>query len=195
MPIAWAVVIIAVWVAVVCLAIVVLGMIRQLTPQLERIASGQSRAGGSREQGPAIDQPLPEFTARSSNGDVVTSADLRGGPAVLVFMHSSCGPCRALAGELATTDLGTLASSLIVVTDPDGTQDLALPAGLRTVLQFDDEISEALGITATPFALALDERGTVRAKRGVRGLAQLTALAAAASPPAVVDLPDPAPAR
>lgn len=197
MPIAWAIVVIALWVAVVFLAIVVLGVIRQLTPHLDRIASGQALAAGSPQQGPPIDGPLPEFTGRDRDGNTVTAADLRGGggPSLLVFLHSSCGPCRVLAGELATADLGTLADGLTVVTDPRGVEELALLACLRVVLQSGDEISDALEIRATPYAIALDERGTVRAKRAVNTVAQLNALAAAASPRTVADLPDPAPAH
>jgi hypothetical protein len=181
MPVAWAIVIVVLWAVVIGLVLVVLGVIRQLTPILERIASGQAQAVRP-AQGPPIGEPLPEFTGRGSNGETVAAADLRDGPGLLLFLHSSCGPCRILADELSTADLGGLAAELTVVTDPGDMGNLMLPAGLRVVLQSDDEISEALGVRVTPFAIALDGRGTVRAKRAVNTLAQLTRLAATVSP-------------
>jgi methylamine dehydrogenase accessory protein MauD len=181
MPVAWAIVIIVLWVAVICLAVVVLGVTRQVTPYLERIAAERAQPAGPMMSGPSVGEPLPQFTGRDGDGNVITAADLRGRPSLLVFLHSSCGSCRNLAGELAAADLGELAHRLTVVTDVAGTQELALPAGLRVVLQADDEISDALGVRVTPFAIAFDEQGTVQAKRAVNALDQLTALSRAAS--------------
>lgn len=190
MPVAWAIVIIVLWVAVICLAVIVLGVTRQVTPYLERIPAGQAEPAGPLSSGPPVGELLPQFTGRDGEGNVVTAADLLGRPSLLVMLHSSCGPCRILAGELATADLGELADRLTVVTDPDGTQDMRLPVGLRVVLQVNDEISAALGVRVTPFAIALDEQGTVRAKRAANTLEQLIALDRAASA-----APAPAPAH
>jgi hypothetical protein len=194
MPVAWAIVIVALWVVVIGLVVVVLGVIRQLTPVLERLAaSGQAHAPKP-PQGPPVGEPLPEFTGRGSDGQAVTAADLRGSPGVLVFLHSSCQPCTALADELSTADLTGLAAELTVVTDPGSTGNLMLPVARRVVLQSDEEISDALGVRAVPFAIALDGRGIVRAKRAVNTFAQLTRLAASASPVPVV-ITNPANAR
>ena len=192
MPVTWAIVIIVLWVAVICLAVVVLGVIRQVIPYLERIAAGQAEPAGPLVSGPPVGEPLPRFTGRDGDGNIVTAADLRGRPGMLVFLHSSCAPCRILAGELAAADLGELADGLTVVTDPGGTQELALPAGLRVVLQTGDEISAALGVRVTPFAIAFDEQGTVRAKRAVNALEQLTTLRRAASAAPAAPVPAPA---
>jgi peroxiredoxin len=185
MPVAWAIVIIALWVVVIGLVVVVLGVIRQLTPVLERLAAGQAHAPRA-PQGPPVGEPLPEFTGRGSDGEAVTAADLRGSPSLLVFLHSSCQPCTTLADELSTADLTGLAAELTVVTDPGSKGNLMLPVAKRVVLQSDEEVSDALGVRAVPFAIAVDGRGIVRAKRAVNTVGQVTKLAAIASPVPVV---------
>jgi hypothetical protein len=172
-------VIIVLWLAVISLAVVMIGILRQVTSQLELIAAGQ--ASPLANIGPAIGTKLPGFAGSDGSGNAVTDADLRGQPALLLFMASRCAPCRKLAEDMTATGLGQLASMLTIVTDPEGPDVLGLPAGPRIVFQTANEVSKALSIRATPFAVAVDESGIVRGKRGVNAVDALAILAASAT--------------
>lgn len=56
---------------------------------------------GAFPPGPALDDPAPDFTLRAVDGAEVTLSKLVGPrPVVLVFGNFTCGPFRALAGDL-----------------------------------------------------------------------------------------------
>src|SRR5271155_5086470 len=112
MPIGWAIVIIALWLAVIALTVVVLGVLRQVMPYLERAGAQSAMPMPMPAQGPAVGSRLPGFAARDNHGDVVNAAQLRGKPSVLLFLSSGCSPCIALAEELGHADQGELAGSL-----------------------------------------------------------------------------------
>ena len=56
---------------------------------------------GAFPAGPALDEPAPDFTLPTVDGDEITLSKLVGPkPVVLVFGNFTCGPFRALAGDL-----------------------------------------------------------------------------------------------
>ena len=162
MPVGWAIAIVALWAATLALAVVVLGILRQVTPALERAATLLAGLGPGHE-GPSVGEQVPEFAARDTDGELVSDQELRSRPYVLLFLSSGCGPCQQLAGEIRRADLGALPSQLIIVTTPDAPQALGLPAGLRVVTESSNEITGPLNIQGLPFAVAVDPGGTVRA--------------------------------
>jgi hypothetical protein len=176
MPLTWAIVIIVLWLAVICLAVIVLGVLRRVTPHLERMAFREPLR--TADQGPAVGSRLPSFAAGHKNGAGVSDARLNNRPGVLLFLSSHCGPCRQLAGDMRKSDLAELASYLTIVTDHDGPDDLGLPASLCIVTQSDDKVSDALGVRATPFAIAVDGDGIVCGKQVANTVTQLANLAA-----------------
>jgi methylamine dehydrogenase accessory protein MauD len=177
MPIGWAVTIVVLWLTVVALAVIVLGTLRQLAPVLERAVAAAAGLG-SFDQGPAVGQELPRFTARDTVGEPADDQQLRGEPAILVFLSSGCGPCQQLAEEMRAAGVGALASQLIVVTSPEGSSSLELPAGLRVLAETANEVSSPMRVHGTPFAVAVDADGVVRATEVPNTLAQLDSLAA-----------------
>ncbi len=176
MPIGWAITVVVLCVAVVALAIIVLGLLRQVTPVLERAAAG---AAGSdlRMLGPAVGSLLPHFAARGDDGEV-TDEQLRGRPAVLLFLTVGCSPCKSLAEEMSRARLGDLASKLVIITGPDGPQELGIPPGLRILTELDKEVSGPLSVAGTPFAIAVDPDGIVRAAIVPNTMGQVDDLAA-----------------
>ena len=174
MPIGWAVVVVVLCIAVVVLAVIVLGLFRQVTPVLEQAAVG--RAGPSPEsQGPPVGHRLPDFTTGGPGG-AITAEQLLGRPSVLLFLSVGCGPCEQLAAQLRNADPGDLIDNLVVVTGPDGPRELRLPAGLRTLTEQDREISDPLSVIGTPFAIALDQEGIVTAARVTNTLEQISGM-------------------
>jgi methylamine dehydrogenase accessory protein MauD len=174
MPIGWAITIVALWLAVIGLAVVMLGVLRQLAPALEHAGS----QGISAADGPDVGSEIPRFAARTADGQVIEETQLRGQPTLLLFLSAGCGPCEALAQEMSETDLGALADEVIVVTAEEGLAELSLPAGLRIVAELAGEVSDALKVSGTPFAIAVDPAGIVRAKRVPNTVKQLRSIAA-----------------
>jgi methylamine dehydrogenase accessory protein MauD len=180
MPIGWAVVIVILCVAVVVLSIIVLGLLRQVTPVLERAAG---LVASLQNDGPPVGQRVPDFTATGADGEV-TAESLLGQPSVLLFLSVGCGPCEQLAVQLRGADLNELTGQLVVVTEPGGPQELGLPATLQVLTEPDGEVSHALSVNGTPLAVALDRDGIVRAVRVTNTVGQLNEISTAAAAPA-----------
>ncbi len=176
MPTGWAVAIVVLWVAVIALAVVILGILRQITPVLER-ASAHSGGLGPGQQGPPVGDPLPRFSARDTAGDVVDEQSLRGQPSLLLFLSTGCGPCEQLAAEIRRSDLGELARQLIIITRPDGPRVLGIPEGLRVVTEESDEVTGPLAVIGLPFAVAVDAGGIVKGAQVPNTVAHLDHLA------------------
>jgi hypothetical protein len=175
MPVGWAIVVVAQWLAIVTLAVVVLGVLRQAAPPLERPAGSPPRRMVS--QGPEVGTKLPPFTGRGPEGEILHAAQLLTGPAVLLFLSATCAPCVALAGEIGVSDLGELDYALVVVIDPSDHGLLPLPARLRVLVMPGSEVAEVFAVRGRPFAVVADADGVVRAKRGLNTVAQLRNLA------------------
>jgi methylamine dehydrogenase accessory protein MauD len=161
MPTGWAVAIVVLWVAVIALAVVMLGILRQITPVLER-AAAHSQGMEPGIHGPPVGDPVPHFSARDTAGELVDDQTLRGQPALLLFLSIGCGPCEQLAAEIRQADLGALARQLIIVTPPDGPRILGIPVGLRVVTESSDEMTGPLAVNGLPFAVAIDSTGIVK---------------------------------
>lgn len=180
MPIGWGIATVVLWIAVICLAVVVLGLLRQT-------AQGRARDVPSRPGHlvPAIGTRIPDFTATAADGSAFTPNDLIGSPTVLMFTSSRCEACHQATAQLRESDPGMLPSSVIVVTDADSADVAALPDAIRVVVEEHREISDTLGVDVLPYAIAVDGSGIVRAKQPATQLAHIAALAlAAASVPA-----------
>jgi hypothetical protein len=174
MPIGWAIVVIVQWLAIIALTVVILGMLRMVSPHQEEVPQ-RTRL---RDQGSAVGTKVPDFTGSDGSREIVSTELMRGQPSILLFLSSSCGPCLKLAQELtASGPVVELADTLIVVTASSGPDTLKLPTWVRTLFVPDAECKEVLGISARPFAVAVDADQVVTEKRPVNLVAQLTELA------------------
>jgi hypothetical protein len=179
MPTGWAIVIIVQWVAIVALIIVVLGVLRQVAPHLNR--AGATPAITIQSTAAAVGTRLPAFASDADGGVTEPAALLGGRPAVMLFLSAGCAPCLSLAAEIARSSRADeLGRSLIAVTAPGSESAIRLPAGVRVLAVPDTECTRVLGIPGRPFAMAVNADGVITAKQLVNTLAQLTDMAASA---------------
>jgi methylamine dehydrogenase accessory protein MauD len=180
MPIGWAIAIVVLWVAVLALVVVVLGVLRQVTPILERAAAYQGALSPASE-GPQVGEQVPHFSARDTDGEFVGNEELRGRPVLLLFLSAGCAPCEQLATGMRRADLDALAKQLIIVTTRDVPRILGIPAGLRVVIESANEITDPLSVMGLPFAVAVDADGIVRAAEVPETVGHLEKLSAVVS--------------
>ncbi|HEY3902506.1 MAG TPA: hypothetical protein VGM14_01190 [Streptosporangiaceae bacterium] len=176
MPIGWAVVIVVQWLVIIALAAIVLGVLRQATPHLEKLAESRPPRRLT-DQGPAVGGKLPPFTGHDPAGQLVHAAELLGRPNVLLFMSATCPPCASLAEELRAADLGEFDASLIIVIDATDYARLRPPARLRVLHMPNREVGQVFAVSGRPFAVVTDADGIVRMKRGLNTVDQLKSLA------------------
>ncbi|MFE3186926.1 peroxiredoxin family protein [Streptomyces violascens] len=180
----------------IVLGLIVLGVLRRIGPALETLEAGlpPQRSHGT----PSLSEgsPVPAFNAVTADGATVTSRDLWTGPTVMLFVSPHCRPCHTLLTELKGTPRPLEDTALVVIApDPAHTTDNA-SIDARILADPDRHISYALGVTATPAAMAIGPNGQVAAPlRTVNTLRQLQALADAQPPQAPVASSRPQEAR
>src|SRR5215831_11821228 len=165
MQLGWEILVVTQWLAIVILAAIVLGVLRQITPVLERAVAIRAAASDplGLGQGPRIGDRLPHFMAQGPEGTVLSEGQLDGRASVLLFLSPGCGPCTDLLQEIGQADLGRLSDELVIVTT--GSQDqgaLGTATGPLVLTEPDGEVSAAFKVKARPFAVAVDKTGIVR---------------------------------
>lgn len=186
----WIALFVALWLVVLLLVVLMLGLVRKVAALEAAQVPGDRKS--SQVGGPPVGTPAPPVAAHQA---VLTSTPDIGHGRVVLFLSSSCGACRRLAGELRTEDRAAAASDrpardfeLVVVTDPNGRDiytDLDVDA---VVVQIGGEMTRAWSVPGTPFAVAVDDNGMVRASAFASTRAKLhelgRAVAANIGPPA-----------
>lgn len=180
MPIGWEIAIITLWIAVCCISVVIIGVLRQLqdTPAKRE---GATPGKQGLQWGPTPGAKIPEFTGRLGNGSTFTEHDLIGKPGVLLFMTADCNHCTRLADQIREIDLEVLPSQITLVTSPEGAKKFNMPTSIQIILEKDKSVSRALNVKAAPFAIALDRDGFVRAKQAGIKVSEIAGLSYAAS--------------
>ena len=111
--------------------------------------------------------PAPDFTLPATSGGSVTLSSYRGRRVLVVFTDPHCGPCDALAPDLARLGRAGGNGGLSIVAVGRGAVDEnRLKAEqyeftFPLVLQKRWEVSKAYGIFATPVGFLVDERGVI----------------------------------
>ncbi len=176
----WTVAFVLLWLLVILVCLVVVGTLRRISSVLER-AEARSRdvplsAGpGGLEPG----MPLPEFRAQRLQGGWVTDEDVRGSPALILFLSVNCPPCKLLARELRRPhELGV--PLYVALNDPRDAKALGLENLDDALTQAHGDLAQAFKTNTTPHAFAIDGSGTVVATgtpNTVKGLVELAAAA------------------
>lgn len=159
-------------------------------PQLARdAAAGDRRLPGEKSllhsrierEGLKAGTPAPMFILPEIRGGTIALEDFRGRDVLLVFTAPDCGPCDALAPELARLHERSRASGLQIVLVGRGSVEenrrKAQEHGMDfpVVVQDHWKLSKEYGIFATPVAFLIDRNGTV-ARDVARGVDQVLEL-------------------
>jgi hypothetical protein len=184
MSTAWVAAFVVLWVAVLLIAVVVVGLLRRISNVLELAEAGALAAGsgGAAIGGLPVASYAPEFRVFGESGDEVRTPDLVRTPTILLFMDAHCGPCEQLAADLepAMTEIEGV-PFYVVLNQEEGRPGWLSPA-VSAVYQRHGELSQAFENTATPQAYVLDPSRFVLSKRLIGSLADLRALALPQAP-------------
>ncbi len=166
------------WVLLVVLFLLVFATIRQIGLIHRRIAPAQGARMAA--QGPGLGEIAPPLGERDLSGDAVTLGHVDGKKTLLVFVSATCVACDEVApavGSIARSERAT--TRTIVVNDGSKDQAAAFVAkhDLRDIPMIASQtLTEQYGVSGSPFALLIDERGRVQTKGVVNGFDQLESL-------------------
>lgn len=154
----WIVIVVCLWLVVLGLVVVVGGVLRRIAVVLE---SQPVAVSGSRRVGPPHGERLRGLTVGRSDGGAAELVELAG-PFVLAVLTSHCGPCLSIVEWLRDhpESLET-AGTLIVLTDRNGRSVLDLDAITTVITDDAEQMFSALNIPGTPFAIVVNQDGTV----------------------------------
>lgn len=153
-------------------------------------AAGRARLGSERSlggsrierQGIPAGSRAPSFDLPDLNGRRVSLEDYRGRRVLVVFSDPECGPCDAVAPELARFDREHRDGGLVVLMvsrgDPEENRRKAAEHGIEfpVVIQPGWRLSKKYGTFATPAAFLVDERRMI-AREVARGGPEILRLA------------------
>jgi hypothetical protein len=170
----WIAAFVCLWVLVIGLALTLIGVLRKVATALDGLPEGVSTR--QLPAGPPVGRPLPPLPVQRADGSAARLADLPG-PFVLAVLTSHCSPCLSIAGRLRDEpDTVARLDGMVVVTDPEGPQRLALGPSVTVLVDAHNEVIPALELPGTPFAVAVGADGNVRAAQILAGPSQLVSL-------------------
>jgi thiol-disulfide isomerase/thioredoxin len=182
----------------VALALLFVGLLRRVAYVLEQ---AESHLGAVTEAGTATSaagglapgSPVPAALATRADGGQFSTTELRGRGSIVLFLTSTCAPCKGLARELRRKGHRQLADLRVVAVVRDELERDALRlGGVEVVYQPDFALARTFETSASPHAFAVDANGTVVARSTPNTVSRLRELADAARSPSHPRPPTPA---
>ncbi|MGH2675119.1 MAG: methylamine dehydrogenase accessory protein MauD [Actinomycetota bacterium] len=171
----WLVSYLVLWALVVALALLTLALARQIGTLHLRL--GPRGALELDSEGPPLDEAPEPADARDLDGRPVTVGG-PGHPQLLLFVSPGCPVCREV---LPSLPVAARAGGMrpLVVSDAQDPADAVPAAGTDAgaPIVVGPAIAGAYGVPGTPYLVALDRLGVVRAKGTVNNLEQMEGLA------------------
>lgn len=190
----WLVSYVALWVLVILLAIVVLGLVRQLGVIYLRLGPDSAV---TTSEGLEINSPAPEFQSEDViSGRRVTLTDLKQRPSLLIFISPTCGPCAKLMPHVADLmRVRNSAANIVLISQSTEQETLSLIRSHKlkgpVLADADKSLSTIYRVPATPFAYRVDQSGIVK-RRGIPNtLEHLEEMLRGQGGEEVVELPKP----
>lgn len=182
----WIVLFVALWLAVLLSLVLAMGLSRRIH-KLESAggATGQLSADDMLPASVSVGGELP--IVAEGGQQLLAAVDAAKAGGVLLFLSTTCGPCLQLAEQLrgdisdVAEDLSSVA--LIVVSDPDGPQTYRGEPFADIVVDERRGIYDAMGIRATPAAIAVDQDRVVRGVKIPQSAADVATLARSCAAP------------
>lgn len=147
--------------------VVFLALLAWLTYQVKREEAGGG--GGRQTLGQvAVGDPAPDFTLEDLDGEEVSLNDYRAQVVVLDFWATWCPPCRMVMPVLDSFSEKHRNSGVAVLSLNQGEGrdhvEKALKGrehGFRVLLDIDEEVGDAYGVTAIPVLVMVDREGKI----------------------------------
>jgi peroxiredoxin len=109
--------------------------------------------------------PAPLFSLPDLSGETISLADFRGRRVLLVFSDPNCGPCDAVADDLAALDRERDDIAIVAVSRGELEENRRKAdehaVDFPVVIQNGWRVSKQYGIFATPVAFLIDENGVI----------------------------------
>jgi len=165
------------WVVVLALIVVVFALARQIGVLFERVSPMGALVNDS---GPKIGDTTPVYTLPNLNGGVVSIGPKPSRSTLVFFLSPTCPVCKKLLPILRSVKTDE-AAWLDVVLASDGEEDkhkrFITNANLSSFpYVVSTELGLAYRVSRLPFAVLLDEKGTIKAKGLVNNREQLESL-------------------
>jgi thiol-disulfide isomerase/thioredoxin/uncharacterized membrane protein YphA (DoxX/SURF4 family) len=115
-----------------------------------------------------VGSAAPAFRVQTARGETRTLDQLLGlrdRPTALVFVHPSCGPCRALMPELTSwqRNFGNRLQVFAITGSMSESAGYKYPDGIPILFQSANEVGEAYNIAGTPAAVIVNADSTIGA--------------------------------
>jgi len=165
------------WLVVLALLLVVWALARQIGVLYERVAP---MGALMIDQGPKVGDAAPAFSLTSITGDAVEIGARAGRGQLLFFLSPTCPVCKKLLPvirSIATSEKGWL--DIVLASDGELPQHKAFydKANLSTFpYVLSTELGMAYQISKLPYAVLIDEQGSIRGKGLVNSREQLESL-------------------
>ncbi|MGH2410843.1 MAG: peroxiredoxin family protein [Chloroflexota bacterium] len=168
------------WVIVAGLAIIMIGLLRQIGLFAQRLGPDPGALITQEGLNRGTEAPDFEITDIHTQRTSRLSA-FRGHRVLLVFLAPDCSSCRTLAPhleEVAREQAGNVATLVVCHGDGATCAEFARQEGLRQSVLADpgNEVAERYEVPASPFAFLLDSSGTILIRGVVNSWTQLEAL-------------------
>jgi len=165
------------WLVVLALLLVVWALARQIGVLYERVAP---MGALMIDQGPKVGDAAPSFSLTSISGEAVSIGGRRGRGQLLFFLSPTCPVCKKLlpvVRSIAVSEKGWL--DIVLASDGELQQHRAF-YDKADLSAFPYVLSTELGMTyqisKLPYAVLIDEQGSIRGKGLVNSREQLESL-------------------
>ncbi len=162
------------WLVVIVQATVLIVAVRHIGILNLRLGG---RGALALEAGPSVGEQAPDFESTDLTGRAFASPWRTGRRSLLVFVSATCGACPDVIPSIRAvrrSEPGSLEILLFTGKAHDRNREFA--EGSRCPVIVDEPIVSKYGVDTTPYAIAVDQLGVVRAKGVVNHIEHLEGL-------------------
>jgi thiol-disulfide isomerase/thioredoxin len=156
---------VALWIGFLTLAVILLGLLRRMSPILERAEAQLGMHGGKGSFGGApVASAVAPFQLVDAGGRTALSRESVEEPTLLLFVAPGCGPCEQILGGLDGVGHRYEGVPFHVVVE-EGEGEVEAPPGVSLLYERGRSASTAFQTIATPHAFVVDHGGLVLDQR------------------------------